>query len=166
MRQDNLGFDTKLDENCIGVAQIDPDPIIKAGNPNVKLSLQFQVRSTYWKYRVIVPSNRSAAITLGAINDPYTPSDPPIPPPPTYTNPIPKIIMGGQEAQEYTSLVQKELKQYLEEPPKLTFTYPDLSSSQIVTDEIGLPNPSAENLEEYIMPDGTKTLSATVIVYV
>lgn len=153
--------------NKIGVLQLDIATVIATRNLDTKLSLLFDAREAYWKYKIVAPKRGNVEPTLHGVQ--YTPSNE------DGSNAEPYSFLKGdrvylteeQMAEEFISPQLVPFQQTIETHPILSYTYPHPEmSAELVTETVALPNPRVNNIEEYITPFGTKSICATTIVYV
>lgn len=133
--------------NSIGILQINVSDL-----QTESLTLSFDTRKVFSLYKIIVPNNRNIEIIVqniyGFNNE-------------KYDGPFDELV-GGQNAQVFTSTVPLPLRQSRDDLPILKLYFKDNSTNMNEEIEIALPNPSPKNL--------TKTennqLAANTIVYV
>jgi hypothetical protein len=145
-----------LHENCIGILCIDPLELLKSNNETT-LQLNFQTRSTYRKYQIIVSNKRKitvSSISIKGISDEK------------YTGPEETPIINGQIAQVFTSSTPIPLQKEPVSHPQLNINYTNQFSNRNNELEILLPNPNVETLKPYHSDKDSISYCSTNIVYV
>ena len=151
--------DEHLDEKSIGVLEINISMLtqqLSSGSIPV-LTLNFEARSTYWQYGVIVKDNHKIVVEGIVIED-----EEGIP----YDGPEEGTIVGGQLAQWFTSLVPVVLREKLSVNPLLKLSYFNDFSERLNVMEVKMPNQKASELIVKMNEENEQSYFSQSIIYV
>ncbi len=145
-----------LEDNGLGFINIDIQQVVSQFKEPINYQLQFNVKSVFWQYQIVVPSNRKIQVLEMEVLDADTKP---------FSGPEQKTIVGGQEAKIFTSSSPKELQNSLENPPSLNIIYSNDFSNRKNELEIKLPNFETDQIVK-LDEGGNSSFIATRIVYV
>ncbi len=146
----------ELNLNCIGILYVNPLGIISQ-NLSTPLKINFQTRSTYREYQIVVPTKRKinvSSITIQGGNGEE------------YSGPKESKILSGQTAQVFTSALPLPLKKEPNTHPKLYLDYTNQYSNRTNQMEVLLPNPDTQNIKPYNLKGDSNSFYSSNIVYV
>lgn len=144
-------------QNCIGIVRINMEEIIAQYSNNTVYTINFNTRSVFWEYQVVVQKNRKIKViemNISGLNDEK------------YLGPVEQEIIGGQIAQVFTTSNPLPLKNKLEESPQLQVIYSNDFSNRKNQMEIKLPNPNTEQIKKYNQGENKGSFFSSTIVYV
>lgn len=149
--------DELLNKDCIGIIKLDMDSIITKDDSQSEYKINFNARSVYWQYQIVIPKSRKIKVAemkvIGLDNE-------------EYIGPIEQEVIGGQISQVYTSAKAVQLQNKLEINPQLKVTYSNNFSNRKNQLDIKLPNPNAEQIRKYGQGEGEESFCSSTIVYV
>jgi hypothetical protein len=146
-----------ISEKTMGILRFDIQQLSAETTQPSKRNLQFKAREVFWQYQIIIPDSRNMDVKkIGILGIQQE----------VFNGPIEKQVVGGQVARVFTSPSPISLQQTLQTNPELSISYSDKRTNRADTLKIQLPNPSPEQLEKYISPEGENAFSSTTIVYV
>jgi hypothetical protein len=159
-RESHSLINSPLDDRRIGIINMHATGIGALQAEPPRYIIQLRSRAVHFRYKVVVAQSSNTQLTPIKVSFPNEST-------PSFHGPTPVELTGSQLAQAFTSKDPIKLEEELTELPLLTLTYQDLNTpSRVRSDEIKLPNPSAESLETIIDPNGNTKLSTSTIVYV
>lgn len=144
-------------QNCIGIVRLNMQEIIAQYSSNTVYTINFNARSVFWEYQVVVKKNRKIKViemNISGLTDEK------------YQGPVEQEIIGGQIAQVFTTSNPLPLQYKLEESPQLQVTYSNDFSNRKNQMEIKLPNPNAEQIKKYNQGENEGSFFSSTIVYV
>lgn len=145
-----------LHPKCIGIICMDPLLLIKQAE-TTHLQLNFNSRSVYHKYKVVVSEKRKINISnisiTGALNV-------------HYEGPIESQLVTGQNTQVFTSEAPVPLKEKPKEHARLGIDYTNQFSNRKNKMEILLPNPNVQTIQPFQSNSNSKSYCSINIVYV
>ncbi|UTW66989.1 hypothetical protein KFE94_02415 [bacterium SCSIO 12643] len=146
----------ELNPNCIGILYLNPLEVISQ-NLSTPLKINFQTRSTYREYQIVVPTKRKiniSSITIQGGNGEK------------YSGPKEDKILNGQTAQVFTSTSPLPLEKEPKTHPKLYLDYTNQYSNRTNQMEVLLPNPDTQNIKPYNLKGDSNSFYSSNIVYV
>ena len=149
--------DEAVAQNCIGIVRLNMQEIIAQYSSNTVYTINFNARSVFWEYQVVVQKNRKIKViemNISGLTDEK------------YQGPVEQEIIGGQTAQVFTTANPLPLQNKLEESPQLQVTYSNDFSNRKNQMEIKLPNPNAEQIKKYNQGENEGSFFSSTIVYV
>ena len=153
-------FDATLDDRCIGIIKMQPTSIGSLQDEPPRYTIQLASRAVHFRYKIVVEHRQNVQLTPIQVYFPNQST-------PRFHGPNAIELTGAQMAQAFTSSEPIKLQEQLTKRPLLTYTYQDPNASAGVgSDEMKLPNPSAEYLESFIDANGNTKLNTSTIVYV
>ncbi len=144
-------------ENCIGILRLNMKEIISQNQDNLEFSIDFNARSVFLQYLIVVQKSRKINITEMSVSG--TGDD-------KYEGPVDQEIPGGQQAQVFTSPNPVLMQNQPEKTPQLKVTYSNDFSGRKKQLEIKLPDPGAEQIEKYNHGKNEGSFFSTTIFYV
>jgi len=146
-----------LQPGCVGVVQLSIESILDKNDPNLKYQIHFNARSVYWRYKIVIPTDRNMEILemsiTGSSNE-------------IYEGPVEEAFMGDQKTSVFTSNIATPLKQKLETTPVLQVSYTNNFSNSNSELELKLPNPGAESLTKNVNEQNEESFYSSSIIYV
>jgi len=146
-----------LPMNCIGVFHLDVEKLKPIYEDGLKYSINVEVRSVFWEYKVIVSESRKIDVHAMEVIGSDTKK---------YSGPVENEVIGGQKAQMFTSNEARQLQQKLVEAPQLHMTYSNDSSTSQNQLEIKMPNPSPDALKKFTQGENAGAFYVSTIIYV
>jgi hypothetical protein len=149
--------DEQVADNCLGIVSLNIKDIISMYPNNINYAINFNARSVFWQYQVIVQKNRKIQVSemsVSGISDE------------TYEGPLKQEVIGGQTAEVFTTSIPLKLHNVLENNPQLKVTYSNEFSNRKNELEIKLPNPDVEQLRKYNQGKNEGSFFSSTIIYV
>lgn len=149
--------DEAVNQDCIGIVRINMKEIIAQYSNNLKYTINFNARSVFWEYQVVVSKSRKIQVHEMSISGTNQEK---------YQGPIEQEVIGGQTAQVFTTPDPVQLQNKLEQSPQLQVTYSNDFSNRQNQIEIKLPNPDIEQIKKYNQGENKGLFFSSLIVYV
>lgn len=149
--------DSAFANNCMGVLSINIDSLKINFSEALKYMINFNVRSVFWQYKIVVPGTRKIEVLSMEIKGGSQE---------TYDGPIEEPIVGGQIAKIFTSNTLLALQYKLENNPQLVLSYSSEFSNKKDELEINLPNADVENLGKFNTGEHADAFFSSTIIYV
>lgn len=142
-------------EDCIGIVKLNMNNIISQNQDNLKFSIDFNARSVFWQYKIVVKKTRKIQIIdMDILGKNYE----------FYDGPVEEEIIGNQIAQVFTSTVPIQMHNQIEKNPLLLLTYSNDFSNRNNQLEKKLPGANPEQVKQYNHgEDGISFFSSTII---
>lgn len=149
--------DEAMRPDCIAIVRFNITEIAANYPGNLSFSIDFDARSVFWEYKVVVPPSRKIQVEAMKIAGPANEA---------YDGPQQAVLIGGQEASVFTTAEPLQLQRQLEESPLLSVTYSNDFSNRKKQMELKLPNPDVEQISKYNQGKNEGSFFASTIVYV
>lgn len=149
--------DEELNQNCIGIINLNIEQLLNNSNASKKLKISFDARSAYFEYQVVIPPNRKIDVKDMSIATPDGEA---------YTGPQEQEIIGQQKANVFTSKTAFQLQHKTNTASKLALTYANNFSNRNNQLQRDLPYPEINGLKKYNAENGQQDYLLTTIVYV
>ena len=146
-----------MNAKCIGVIHFNIGELIANHEQGFNYNLNFNARSVYWRYLVIVPPSRKKEVNDMRVRG-VSEED--------YEGPTTQQLVGDQTALVFTSPAPVQLQSKIETNPVLQISYSNDFSNDINHLETKLPNPRAEELTINNQEGNADSFSVSTIVYV
>ena len=144
-------------ENCVGIIELNMPELISEYLSKLNYSIDFNTRSVYWRYEVVVRNSRKIQVTemkvVGANKE-------------VYNGPVEKQIIGGQTAQVFTTSEPIKMQNKLDQNPQLEMIYSNEFSNRQNQLDLKLPNPEAEQIKKINQGENKGLFCSSTIVYV
>jgi len=147
----------KLVPNAIGIIHLNMKSLIANYEDRLNYKIDFNARSVFWRYMVVVPESRKIEVTQMEITGMSTEA---------YEGPVDEEIVGNQTAHVFTSSIPMQLKQQLETYPQLRISYTNEFSNRTTELELKLPNPGIENITKNNHEESEDSFFSSTIIYV
>ena len=155
--QEKFFCSNALSPNCIGVIHFNIEELIANHEQGFNYILNFNARSVFWRYLVIVPPTRKIEVndmSVRGVNEE------------NYEGPTKQQLVGGQTAHVFTSPIPIQLQFKIETNPLLQLSYLNNFSNGLKQMEIKLPNPGVEELTINNQGGEADSFSSSTIIYV
>lgn len=154
-----LALQKDLPEQALGVIQIKTNNLVEslAAGQTMNYALQFQTRSSFWEYTVVLASNRSIEVLEMGISTSEGQA---------YTGPVKDNTLSGEEANIYTSPEQLALQEEPTAAQSLKMQYKNQYSSRKTALEMTMPYPTGTSLRTEMGTNGQLSYFSNQIVYV
>lgn len=147
-------IDQTLEPACVGVVRINMQSMIDNYEEGMKYSIDFDARSAFRSYKVIVPTSKTIhEIKITGMEGEI------------YPDPVEEDFMGDKKALVFTSDTALPFRQILDKNPVLKITY----ASQFTDEDkitLDLPNPSVESISTKTNEQNEVSFYSTSIIYV
>lgn len=158
LNQSFLAIAEMLPVNCLGVLRVDLKAITAEQSKNlpVNYQLNFQTRSTFWVYQVVISPNKKIEVESMTIQSKggYT-----------YSGPVQTPIVGGNTASVYTSTKVIPLQEQSSNTQTLKVIYRNPFSERKNEMDVPMPFPDVSSIQQQ---SGKKAVSyvSNKIIYV
>lgn len=147
----------KIFDQSIGILSIDINSLISGTKEVKSLVLNFNARSAYFTYQVVVPSTRKIEVKELAVSSPNGE---------VYLGPKEQTIIGNQQAQVFSSKTPNKLQNQPNKFPQMKLIYANNFSNRNNQIDRNLPYPELDGLQKYYSGNGQEGHVLTTIVYV